>query len=286
MAISIIQHRLAALACIDEVQPVQIARLAALVFLHDFGKANRGFRARWSRDAPRIGHILPAVWLCTTEEFLCNLAESLPIAEILRWGTENAIPSVLAHHGSPVPATVSESMRHLWRPGDDGDPIADLAVLGTALRRWFPLAFTNGGPELPNAPRFWHAVAGLIMLADWVGSDQRSFPFADGRCTDRMTWARQQAPAILRGLGFNSVLYRKSLPKQPSFQQISNWPARPAQQVVGTCEGRTVIFESETGSGKTEAALYRFASLFARGEVDGLYFALQRESPLWRCSSG
>ena len=35
-----------------------------------------------------------------------------------------------------------------------------------------------------------------------------------------------------------------------------------------------VIIESETGSGKTEAALWRFARLYDAGLVDGLYFAL------------
>ncbi len=35
-----------------------------------------------------------------------------------------------------------------------------------------------------------------------------------------------------------------------------------------------MILESETGSGKTEAALWRFAHLFQTGQVDGLYFAL------------
>ena len=35
-----------------------------------------------------------------------------------------------------------------------------------------------------------------------------------------------------------------------------------------------LILESETGSGKTEAALLRFAALWKAGLVDGLYFAL------------
>jgi gas vesicle protein len=38
--------------------------------------------------------------------------------------------------------------------------------------------------------------------------------------------------------------------------------------------GPIVVLEAETGSGKTEAALWRFATLFATGQVDGLYFAL------------
>ena len=35
-----------------------------------------------------------------------------------------------------------------------------------------------------------------------------------------------------------------------------------------------VVIESETGSGKTEAALWRFAEMYAAGLVDGMYFAL------------
>ncbi|MHB1957285.1 MAG: DEAD/DEAH box helicase family protein, partial [Sulfobacillus sp.] len=37
---------------------------------------------------------------------------------------------------------------------------------------------------------------------------------------------------------------------------------------------QTLVLESETGSGKTEAALAWFARLFAAGIVDSLYFAL------------
>ncbi|MDB4914145.1 MAG: CRISPR-associated helicase/endonuclease Cas3, partial [Gemmatimonadetes bacterium] len=39
-------------------------------------------------------------------------------------------------------------------------------------------------------------------------------------------------------------------------------------------ESSITILESETGSGKTEAALARFVTLFSAGKVDGLYFAL------------
>ncbi|MFW6028443.1 MAG: CRISPR-associated helicase Cas3', partial [bacterium] len=38
--------------------------------------------------------------------------------------------------------------------------------------------------------------------------------------------------------------------------------------------GPLVVLESETGSGKTEAALWRFVQLFRSGRVDSLYFAL------------
>ena len=50
---------------------------------------------------------------------------------------------------------------------------------------------------------------------------------------------------------------------------------RPIQQAVAAPDlSPLVILESETGSGKTEAALWRFAQLFQAGLVDSLYFAL------------
>jgi CRISPR-associated endonuclease/helicase Cas3 len=274
IAVPNVGRRLAALATMTELHPVQSARLAALVFLHDLGKANRGFRARWRSDAPTVGHILPAVWLCTSDEFGCALAQALPLDAIAGWGGDvDAVPVVLAHHGRPVPKVVPESMRHLWKPGPDGDPVGDLAALGTATQRWFPLAFASG-PALPASPQFWHAVAGVTMLADWIGSDQRGFPFANGESVDRMTWARQQAASILQALQFDPASHRLANPSLPTFEAISDWEARPAQEAVGQCDGQIVIFEAETGSGKTEGALYRFARLFASGTVDGLYFAL------------
>ena len=44
---------------------------------------------------------------------------------------------------------------------------------------------------------------------------------------------------------------------------------------------RLAIIESETGSGKTEAALWRFARLYESERVDSLYFALAQGSPAW-----
>jgi CRISPR-associated endonuclease/helicase Cas3 len=47
-----------------------------------------------------------------------------------------------------------------------------------ALDSWFG-AFA-AGPPMPDLPAFHHAFAGLLMLADWLGSDTRFFLFAHG----------------------------------------------------------------------------------------------------------
>ena len=63
----------------------------------------------------------------------------------------------------------------------------------------------------------------------------------------------------------------------PDFHTLTGFPeANPAQAVVGDVgpEARLLILEAATGSGKTEAALWRFTQLLAAGAVSGLYFAV------------
>jgi len=51
---------------------------------------------------------------------------------------------------------------------------------------------------------------------------------------------------------------------------------RRIQTAVTEPPANVLVLEAETGSGKTEAALWRFVHLFERGLVNGLYFALPR----------
>jgi len=62
--------------------------------------------------------------------------------------------------------------------------------MGRALKTWFSQGFADAGP-LPDAPRFQHFFAGLLALADWVGSDRRGFSFVAEFQPDywRMRWA-------------------------------------------------------------------------------------------------
>jgi CRISPR-associated endonuclease/helicase Cas3 len=63
--------------------------------------------------------------------------------------------------------------------------------------------------------------------------------------------------------------------RQPDFVTLFAVPTpRLIQQRATTPTARCVVLEAETGSGKTEAALWRFVHLFTQGVVDGLYFAL------------
>jgi CRISPR-associated endonuclease/helicase Cas3 len=278
----LVVQRLATLAEVEHLSDGWGDRLCVYVALHDYGKANRGFQAR--RDPTNrhlVGHVGPGLALLYSDSTLARrLCEVLPFAEIDSWGEgEIAIRAVAAHHGRPLSRSAiehrwSNQLDHLWAPGTDYDPIGALSSLGEAIRAWFSRAFQPGGRALPKAPPFWHGIAGLVMLADWIGSDARSFPLE--QMPDRMAWARQQAPRVLVDYGFDPAPKRKALHRRApvSFDSVSEHKPRAAQQAVGDAEGQIVILEAETGSGKTEAAIYRFARLFAAGVVDGLYFAL------------
>jgi CRISPR-associated endonuclease/helicase Cas3 len=183
--------------------------------------------------------------------------------------------TLFAHHGRPWSDDPADAMLHWCRDDAGNDPIADLAPMRTALDQWFGSAFAPGSP-LPREPAFHHAFAGLLMLADWLGSDVRFFPFADGTATDRMADARIMAQTALRRVSLAAEDRRADVRKQaPTFADLfSGASPRAIQRDVCLPRMQCIVLEAETGSGKTEAALWRFRDLFVQGAVDGLYFAL------------
>ncbi|GJG89733.1 CRISPR-associated helicase/endonuclease Cas3 [Gemmatimonadetes bacterium T265] len=254
------------------------ARLAYLVHLHDCGKVNVGFQARRDRGAPRVGHIAPLAAIvgdAADPDLSAAAFSALRGERLASWvypASRGALlDAVFSHHGRPWARTdVRAQDRRHWRSSLDGyDPIRALAALRADADAFLPGAHTTGAPSLPESEGFVHAFAGLIQLADWIASsDWEHAPDDDGR--------RAWAASRLREIGLDPEPWRSRLCAAglPSFEAIFSYPPHPHQREAGTAPGQLVVVESETGSGKTEAALWRFATLFARGAVDGLYFAL------------
>ena len=97
-----------------------------------------------------------------------------------------------------------------------------------------------------------------------------------------MLTARANARRAISGIGLNLEDQRRTFlshPALPVFGQLFGLPNARGNAIqravtsVPTGEHLAIV-ESETGSGKTEAALVRFARLYEKGLVDGLYFAL------------
>ena len=128
---------------------------------------------------------------------------------------------------------------------------------------------------MPDTPRLQHLVAGLVALADWIGSDRRFFEFVEPFDIDYDRTAHHRAVRALREICFDCSAF---VPRSaPSFTELTGFScANPAQATVNEVGDSVqfLILEAETGAGKTEAALWRFTKLLAAGQVSGLYFAV------------
>lgn len=281
-----IAARLARLGGLNELPGALRWRLGALAFLHDIGKVNRGFQARSNPAAPPVGHIDQLAWVFSLDSavpgpgpILERLYDTLGLDRMEAWFEADSarqwLAATLAHHGRPWRlAQPPPSAVHWWPMGGD-DPMARLAPMRDALDRWFVPAF-EAGPALPDRPAMIHAFAGLLMLADWLGSDEDRFPFANGDDDERWQFAQGAARAALRDVGLDAAASRRVVMARPATFEAAFGVVRPhpVQSMVTAPDAPLVVLESETGSGKTEAALWRFRHLFERGVVDGLYFAL------------
>ena len=301
-----IRDRLARLAG-GELTETVIARLALLAFLHDIGKVSVGFqskslptevRGRWLADARiewnQCGHTHVVAGLLFNAEMKRKMVDTgFPLADMDRWGSPvlDLWLAAISHHGEPILAedlctTKERRWTHLWESTDGYDPMAAVAALGRRARRWFPAAWGSNPaePELPGAPAFVHYFAGLVSLADWIASNDAAgfFPYDGHGDGERAQFSRACAREVLRRMRIDVEDARADLRRRtPAFGDVFRAPyggpfsATPLQR---TMEDRTlgsvVIAESETGSGKTEAALWRFKILFEAGKVDALAFLL------------
>lgn len=272
-----IRDRLATVATPLPVDDVLLARLGYLALLHDCGKVNHGFQARQVLGAPMVGHIAtlaPVLGDHADNGWFTLAAAALGLDRIVEsWGdgAELLLDAIFSHHGVPWPKDASRpDYRVHWKAQADGyDPIAELRRLRETAEEAYSEAFSADAPPLPTNPLFIHAVAGLIQLADWVASSGwESAPAPD----DRERWAEER----LREIGLDPDRSRATLLAREflRFENVFGYTPYPHQEKAGEIEGRCVILEAETGSGKTEAALWRFLRLFTEGAVDGLYFAL------------
>ncbi len=180
---------------------------------------------------------------------------------------------LFAHHGRPVPYPGENWGRDAFAERSGYDWKAQERLMGDALIAWFPEIRDHAPPRLTH--EFSHFYAGVLALADWVGSDRAVFDFVEEFDLAYWTAALKKARRRLRSVGLDSSDVR--LAGVAAWCLLSDHPVpRPAQQAVADVASseRLVILEAETGSGKTEAALWRFTRLFEAGEVEALYFAV------------
>lgn len=274
------------------------ARLAVFAALHDIGKVNAGFQTKiWRReDWPggrlpasfrRVGHIqdlTPVIEGKDADWFF----PAIGFAEMRQWDDRDGITvgnlfiAALSHHGRPLNLSDDRSRnREIWQPYGQLNPQEYAKRIGQLVQQWFPAAFATDAPPLPAAPAFQHHFLGLGILADWIGSNEGFFPFAAQPEEGYIDRARKQAQRAIAAIGLDLAGQRAAFSSVPGFAQLFKLAGAPPPKAIQEQAAMAtpldcplVIIESETGSGKTEAALWRFALMYQQGLVDGLYFAL------------
>ena len=293
-----IRRRLARSGGLDDLDETMAARLCLLAALHDIGKVNVGFQTQIWQDANlpagrrrpgRAGHYRELAPVLRGED-----GETAAwFFDSLGWWHDGTgswddrdgetvcglFIAALSHHGRPLQIDGSlNSNRVLWSRYGELAPAEAVRRIGELARRWYPAAFRPDAASLPSSPQFQHHFLGLCILADWIGSNEEWFPFSEEPDDYYMEEARRRARIAIRAIGLDLSAQRRLFPGTPSFAQLFGGDKHPnAIQRAATetaREEQIVIIESETGSGKTEAALWRFARMYEGGLVDGLYFAL------------
>lgn len=214
--------------------------------------------------------------------------------------TGDAWPAVSANVASAVAAVVGG--HHGVIPGSADIP-RSRRTLGTGnwdearSRIMCVLADEFGviGAAIPREPKpadagFWLFLAGLISVADWIGSNAKFFQDTDGNWAgpnvvldDYRIQSRERAERAVRELGFGRWTPRQSGPLPFRSVHPGITTPRPLQDrcveiAQGMTEPQLVLIEAPMGEGKTEAAVYLADHATHVLGCRGLYIALPTQA--------
>lgn len=120
--------------------------------------------------------------------------------------------------------------------------------------------------------------AGLMVLADWIGSDSRWFSFQQIEQPLKEYWKQKALPQAQTAINASGILPVPAADKSSVTQMFGYKQATPlqilAEQIPIARNGNLFIIEEITGAGKTEAAIVLAHRLMTAGYADGLYFGL------------
>lgn len=278
-----------------QLTPEQLQRLFTFaLILHDLGKFSGAFQAlklfdtaalhqfkvRRSYDGAKARHDMLGwvLWQIALEDGLDlpKLTRQALSKTILDKALCSMFDTTWGHHGKPIrPGRLGELEDHLVDANilHAKNFIEDAAQL---LQPKWPAAFFTLEVQSCFRQISWH-LAGVAILADWLGSDTRFFPYK----TDVISLADYWPDALARAeLAIAATDLFKTFNVQPfaGFQQQFGFTPTPLQQWAATvpiADGpQLFILEDITGSGKTEAALTLTQRIMAAGQADGFYFGL------------
>ena len=243
--------------------PHQLRRLippgaATLAALHDIGKVSPGFQSKseaWLVQHALRDQALKQGWR-ERESDHAKISQST-VQELLRTSQLHCWAAVVgAHHGRIKGERVQ--VRETWEQ-------ERVRLAAELIEEFGPL------PDRPPGDAQTWFVAGLITVADWIGSDETHF---SQHARWDMLERRKRAQTALASINWRSVRARQLNGFGDLFPEIPQANSLQTTSLQVVREPGTYIIEGPMGCGKTEAALAAAYQLIEAGKSTGLYFAL------------
>lgn len=278
------RSRAARLIGLEETEAASL--LVATAGLHDLGKFARPFQSRCPDLWPASLGVLNAAsvplrnhtedgWLLWDRFLRSRLSpDSWPVPESV---DVPLLRAVFGHHGKPLRAEIAEPK---WIFG-----IGGLEAAESCARDLFRLFGPLSGPtsdfeeEQSRVASWW--VAGLISLSDWIGSNQRWFPYRNPDLTVEEYWriARDQAQRAVALSGLAAPRASAVSTFHELTGKVLPTPLQIWAEQTGLPPGPLLfILEDVTGSGKTEAAQMLVHRLMSSGRVSGAYWGMPTQA--------
>ncbi|OAI64385.1 CRISPR-associated protein Cas3 [Ralstonia solanacearum] len=257
--------------------------------LHDLGKFARAFQNLAPGLSPDLVSPDPKKqylrrhdtlgWLLWQERAAC-LGASLPDPVHGFWAAW--VQTAVGHHGMPPQDTAGGGLLPLqlhtfYLPEDMDAAVAFAnAVAPFLLPSDIPVP---GRAQRQTLLRHAWRLAGLAVLADWLGSNQEHFRYCVHPQDLSVYWREVAQPAAARAVCMAGLSDQAVSPWQGSQALfpylVSPTPLQQYAETVPLAQGpQLFLLEDVTGAGKTEAAMMLAHRLMAAGHAHGIYFAL------------
>ena len=265
--------------------------IAFLAASHDLGKASPAFQAKAYRAsgkecvADRV--VESGLEIRRDLKELNSVKHAIVSMKIMeRNGVDRTVSVIVGgHHGSPPSENEIDDIRLMGFPFHTGFKSEAWIQVQDELFRY---AVSVSGADLGwvlglKLPAQAQVILnGILIMADWMASNEGAFPLIGTGCFDVMDY-NDRARLGWNSFGFRghegSVYGRRRIP----FAEAFGFDPRDFQRVaIEAAESMSapgiMVIEAPTGEGKTEAALAIsevFASKFGQ---NGLYFALPTQA--------
>lgn len=241
---------------------------ATLAALHDVGKISTGFQSKsaaWLTQSGLAEAAQTERWREGSEADHAKVSQYFLERVLKAYSAQMWAVAAGVHHGRIFGRRIAESslnripQREAWERECRESLLRDLEAVFGPLPAAAPPA---GDVEL------W-CVAGLISVADWIGSNEAFFSPTEGVEIPAARAAAQHALEEIRWGGGRA--------RSTDFSSLfSGYTPKPLQTALHQHATRPGLFivEGPMGCGKTEAALWAAHRLAEAGVNDGFFFAL------------